>query len=103
MHSPTPKNGLAYLWVSRPLIFIGRAIFPCMVKRSHHSPGKGVHVHHTIANYLMPLGMIIMATLLGYWSQTEPFTFHQYFKWIVAVGITFGALYILIYHPKHVF
>jgi hypothetical protein len=64
---------------------------------------RAVHVHHTLANYLMPLGLVIVAMLIGYWAQADGVSFRQYFKYILAIGIMFGAFYFLKYHPKHVF
>jgi Na+-translocating ferredoxin:NAD+ oxidoreductase RnfD subunit len=74
-----------------------------MAKSKHPLRKRELRVHHTMVNYLMPIGLVIMAALLGYWAQTDRETFHQYLIYILSIGIMFGAFYILKYHPKHVF
>ncbi len=74
-----------------------------MAKRAHPLHKRTLRAHHTMVNYLMPIGLVIIAALLGYWVQTDSVTFHHYFIYILAVGIMFGSFYILKHHPKHVF
>ena len=74
-----------------------------MAKRSHPLRKRTVRVHHTMVNYIMPVGLAIIAVLVAYWAQSDGVGFHQYFQYVIAVVIMFVALYILKEHPKHLF
>lgn len=64
---------------------------------------RTLRAHHTMVNFLMPIGLIFIAALLGYWAQADSVGFHQYLVYILAIVIMFSAFYILKNHPKHWF
>ncbi|MEK6902076.1 MAG: hypothetical protein AABX02_00615 [archaeon] len=59
-----------------------------------------VHIHHSLANFLLPLGLAIVAVLIAYMAQYQFLFFRQALYWLIGFGIMFAALHILIHKKK---
>ncbi len=73
-----------------------------MKRSSKPRMSRPVHVHHTLANFLLPLGLAILSVLVAYWGQFQAIVFRQWFLYLLAFGIMFGALHIIVYQEKMV-
>lgn len=71
-----------------------------MKRKGKLSSSRPVHVHHTLANFLLPLGLAILSVLVAYWGQFQAIVFRQWFLYLLAFGIMFGALHIIVYQEK---
>lgn len=70
-----------------------------VVKHKSKSP-REVHVHHSMANFLLPLGLVLVAVLIAYIGQDQSGVSRQGLYWIIGFGIMFAALHILIHKKK---
>ncbi len=71
-----------------------------MAVKHKSKPIRAVHVHHSLANFLMPLGLVLVAILVAFIGQSQPAFFHQSLYWLIGFGIMFAALHILIHKKK---